>query len=213
MRPRNASLSSLRDSDNKDSLRPHSRSFGDAPKEMSKCCISDTASGSTKEECPTQANLPKSKDPSTESALSEEKLSTSEKLASPTSVKQFGNDVGDDGQNQSKECKRGHNACKYAEMQASSPMDKVAIQNCSIPKTTEATHKSPSNDEESNILAQKKKCYQESSEDTPINKKLPTINSDTTAYMRLWKQHRLVSNNQSRHTCTCSPTYTVVHIM
>ena len=145
-----------------------------------------------KEECPTRANLPPSNDPSTNSVpytQCKEKLSDLDKPASTISEDQLGNDTGDKGQNESKECKGRHGACKktdFAEMEASSPANEATIQNCSIPKTTDATHKFQSRDEESPRLAQKKKCYQASSEDTL---KLPTTNDDTNEYTMLGKEH------------------------
>ena len=145
-----------------------------------------------KEECPTRANLPPSDDPSTNSVpytQCKEKLSDSDKPASTISEDQLGNDTGDKGQNKSKECRGRHGTCKkadFAEMEASSPANEATIQNCSIPKTTDATHKSQSRDDESPGLAQKKKCYQASSDDTP---KLPTTNDDANEYTMLGKEH------------------------
>ena len=91
------------------------------------------------EECPTRANLPPPEDPFIESV---------EILNEPTSAileGQLGNDIGDEGQNQSP-----------------------------IPKITDTTQ-----DEECPGPAQKKKCYQASSDVTPINKKLLTTNDNT----------------------------------
>lgn len=139
-----------------------------------------------KEECPTQANLPSSNNPSTESVPCKEKLSAFDK-----SEDQIGNDTGNEGQNKSKECKRRHDAHKqadFAEMEASSPVYEATIQNCSILKSTDATHEFQNRGEESPGLAQKKKCYQASSDDTPPTKLLPTTNDDINEYTTLGKQ-------------------------
>ena len=185
-RPRSASLSS-QNPDRDRSSRSHSQSLKEGtPNSDTANVFPDTSLKTGKHnnrkskkhiECPTRANLPPA---SIKSLPPNEKLSASHKPASAISGdRQLGVDlhVGGEGQNQQNGFKRGHDAFKradLAELQPSSTVQNQATMGTYIQQPAEdVTHKS----------LQETKYGQESSEDTPINKKL----HDTTEYMMLGK--------------------------
>ena len=122
--------------------------------------LEDKSEQITDEElCPTRANLPPSEDTSIKSASSKPKLRASAKPASSILEDYLlGNNLGDECQNQHDDCKR---RADFAELQPSS-----TVQNY-------ITHEP----------LQETKYDQESSEDTPIKKKV----HDTSEYMLLGK--------------------------
>ena len=123
----------------------------------------------------TRANLPLSEDASIKSAPSKQKLRASAKPASAMSEDcLLGNNLGDECQNQHNDCKRGHDAVNLAELQPSSSVQNQATMDTYIWRPAEDITHAP---------LQETKYDQESSEDTPINKKV----HDTSEYMLLGK--------------------------